>query len=133
MDILKYISSADTFDVTSPDIQQPNKRVVIIDAMADVQSIDKPSWIMTCKDLSADFIALYKENINLMSYMLCLTGHSIIVSMIRKYHHHEPQTTPWHRKEEPLNHGETPGRQIKQSNQLSLPYKDDCNTRMDIK
>ena len=45
----------------------------------------------------------------------------------------QPQTTPWHRQEEPLNHHETPGRQIKQSNQLSLPHQDDCNTRMDIK
>ena len=35
--------------------------------------------------------------------------------------------------EEPLNHHETPARQIKQSNQLSLPHQDDCNTRMDIK
>ena len=52
--------------------------------------------------------------------------------MIRKYHNHKPQTTPWHGEEEPLNH-ETPGRQIKQSNQLSLPHQDDCNTRMDIK
>ena len=32
-----------------------------------------------------------------------------IVSMIRKYHNHKPQTTPWHREEEPLNHHETPG------------------------
>ena len=56
-----------------------------------------------------------------------------IVSMIRKYHNHKLQTTPWHREEEPLNHHETPGRQIKQSNQLSLPHTDDCNTRMDIK
>ena len=30
-----------------------------------------------------------------------------------------------------INH-ETPGRQIKQSNRLSLPHQDDCNTRMDI-
>ena len=30
-------------------------------------------------------------------------------------------------------HHETPGRQIKQSNQLSLPHQDDCNTRLDIK
>ena len=45
--------------------------------------------------------------------------------------HHKPQTTLWHREEEPLNHHETPGRQIKQSNQLSLPHQDDCNTRMD--
>ena len=35
--------------------------------------------------------------------------------MIRKYHNHKPQTTPWHCKEEPLNHHETPGRQIKQT------------------
>ena len=53
--------------------------------------------------------------------------------MIRKYQIHKPQTTSWHREEEPLNHHETPGRQIKQSNQLSLPHQDDCNTRMDIK
>ena len=55
-----------------------------------------------------------------------------IVSMIRKYHNHKPQTTPWHHEEELLNHHKTPGRQIKQSNQLSLPHQDDCNTRMDI-
>ena len=39
-------------------------------------------------------------------------------------------TTLWHHEEEPLNHHETPGGQIKQSNQLSLPHQDDCNTRM---
>ena len=53
--------------------------------------------------------------------------------MIRKYHHHKPQTTLWHREEEPLNHHKTPGRQFKQSNQLSLPHQDDCNTRTDTK
>ena len=53
--------------------------------------------------------------------------------MIRKYHKNQPQTTPWHREEEPFNHHETPGRQIKQSNQLSLPQQDDCNTRMNVK
>ena len=52
--------------------------------------------------------------------------------MIRKYHNHKPQTTPCHREEEPLNHLETQGRQIKQSNQISLPDQTDCNTRMDI-
>ena len=45
----------------------------------------------------------------------------------------QTQTAPWHRGEEPLNHHETPEREIKQSNQLSLPHQDDCNTRMDIK
>ena len=53
--------------------------------------------------------------------------------MIRKYHNHKLQTTQWHGEEKPLNHHETPGRQIKQSNQLSLPHQDDCNTRMDKK
>ena len=53
--------------------------------------------------------------------------------MIRKYHNYKPQTTLRHREEERLNHHETPGRQIKQSNQLSFPHQDDCNTRMDIK
>ena len=53
--------------------------------------------------------------------------------MIRKYHNHKPQTTPWHREKEPLNHHDTPGRQTKQSNQPPLPHQDDCNTRFDIK
>ena len=53
--------------------------------------------------------------------------------MIRKYNNHKPQTTLRHREEEQLNHHETPGRQIKQSNQLSLPHQDDCNTRTDTK
>ena len=58
---------------------------------------------------------------------------SKIVSMLRNYHTHKLQTTPWHCEEEPLNHHEKPGRQIKKSNQLSLPHQDDCNTRKDIK
>ena len=43
--------------------------------------------------------------------------------MIRKYHNHKLQTTLWHREGEPLNHHETPGIQIKQSNQLSLIFR----------
>ena len=43
------------------------------------------------------------------------------------------QKNPWHHEEEPHNHHETPVRQTKQSNQLSLPHQDDCKTRMDIK
>ena len=34
---------------------------------------------------------------------------------------HKLQTNPWHCEEEPHNNHETPGRQTKQSNQLSLP------------
>ena len=40
--------------------------------------------------------------------------------MIRKYHNYKLQTNPWHLEEEPQNNHETPGRQTKQSNQLSL-------------
>ena len=56
-----------------------------------------------------------------------------IVSMIRKKHNHKLQTNRWHREEEPHSNYETPGRQTKQSNQLSLPYHDDCKAKMDTK
>ena len=42
--------------------------------------------------------------------------------MIRKYHNHKLQTNPH----------KTPGKQIKQTNQLSLPHQDDLKTRMDM-
>ena len=41
-------------------------------------------------------------------------------------------TNPWHREKELHNNHEKPGRQTKQSNQLSLPHQDDCKTRRDI-
>ena len=40
--------------------------------------------------------------------------------MIRKYHYYKLQTNPRQRVEGPNNNHETPERQIKQSNQLSL-------------
>ena len=52
--------------------------------------------------------------------------------MIRKCHNHKLQTNPWHHEEEPHNNHQTQGRPTKQSNQLSLPYQDDCKTRRDI-
>ena len=55
------------------------------------------------------------------------------MSMIRKYHNHKLQTNPWYREEEPHNNLETPGRQNKQSNQLSLLHQDDCKVKMDTK
>ena len=57
------------------------------------------------------------------------------VSIIRKYHNHTLQTNLRHSEEEPYNiYGhKTPGRQLKQNNQLSLPRKDDCKTRKDTK
>ena len=43
--------------------------------------------------------------------------------MIRKYHNHKLQTTPWHREEEPLNHHETPGRQLSKAISSLFPIK----------
>ena len=53
--------------------------------------------------------------------------------MIRKYHYHKLQTSTWHGEEEPHNNHETPIRQTKQSNLLSLPHQDDSKTSRDIK
>ena len=55
------MSNAETSDVAPPDIPQPNKCVMIIDTMADVQSMDKPSSIKACKYLSAHFIAFIQR------------------------------------------------------------------------
>ena len=53
--------------------------------------------------------------------------------MIRKYNNHKPQTNHWHCEEKPHIHHEPPGRETKQSKQISLPHQDNCKTRMDIK
>ena len=65
---------------------------------------------------------IVKHNIGLKTILQ--QGISEIVSVIRKYHNHKPQTNPWHPEDEPHNNHETPGRQKKQSNQLSLPHQD---------
>ena len=52
-----------------------------------------------------------------------------IVSMIRN-HNHKPQTTQWHCEEEPLNHHETPGRQIKQINTTSSLFLKILNQKL---
>ena len=49
--------------------------------------------------------------------------------MVRKKHNHKLQTNLWHHEDEPHNNLNSPGGQAKQSNQLSLPHQDDCNTR----
>ena len=61
MDILEKMSNAETSDVAPPDIPQPNKCVTIIDTMADVQSMDKFSWIKKCKDLLTHIIAFIQR------------------------------------------------------------------------
>ena len=54
--------------------------------------------------------------------------------IVSEYDQEIPQSQTADNPVSPLGrHHETPGRQIKQSNQLSLPHQDDCNTRMYIK
>ena len=68
-----------------------------------------------------------------------LTAHLILLDakIVSGYDQEIPQSqtadNPVAPRGTPLNHHKTPGRQIKQSDQLSLPHQDDCNTRMDIK
>ena len=49
--------------------------------------------------------------------------------------HGTMRTNPWHREEElqDIYSNKTSKRQLKHSNQLSLPRQDDCKTRNDIK
>ena len=50
------------------------------------------------------------------------------------YHNHTLQTNAWHREvNRTLTENKTPGRQLKQSNQLSLPRQNDYKTRKDTK
>ena len=80
-----------------------------------------------------------QENIRTQQYINLNTGAKEIqqVKIVSEYDQEITQSQTekklWHREEEPLNHHETPGRQIKQSNQLSLLHQDDCNTRTDTK
>ena len=52
--------------------------------------------------------------------------------IVSEYDQEIPQSQTADNPVAPLNHHQTPGRQIKQSKQLSLPHQDDCNTRMGI-
>ena len=80
--VLEKMSNAETSDVAPPDKAQPKKCVVIIDTMAAVQSMDKPSWIKTCKDLSAHFIAfIQKKMMNMMNYIILFDRHDIPKSL----------------------------------------------------
>ena len=55
--------------------------------------------------------------------------HGCFLKIVSEYDQEIPQSqTADNPRQEPLNHHETPGRRIKQSNQLSLPHQDDCNT-----
>ena len=105
--------------------------VIVVVETTLIHMID--SWLHTIDDgqmIGVVFVD-FKKAFDLVDHQILLS--KIVSEYDQESHNHKPQTTPWHREEEPLNHHETPGRQIKQSNQLSLPHQDDCNTRMGTK
>ena len=51
--------------------------------------------------------------------------------MIRKYHNHKLQTNPRHRKEEPRNNHDTPGRQNKQSKATNSLFPIEMITKLE--
>ena len=55
--------------------------------------------------------------------------------MIKIYHTHKPQTNQRYSEEEPqsINRNKTLGRQLKQSNQLSLPCQDETLAALFLK
>ena len=50
--------------------------------------------------------------------------------IVSEYDQEIPQSQTADNPVAPRGRAAQPGRQIKQSNQLSLPHQDDCNTRM---
>ena len=64
-----------------------------------------------------------KVRLCILGMMLCPLHESKIV---KEYDLEIPQSqtaeNPWHREEEPHNNHETPGRQTKQSYQLTVPH-----------
>ena len=63
------------------------------------------------------------------------SGINILAKIVSEYDQEIPQSQTADNPVAPRGRAAQPsqGRQIKQSNQLSLPHQDDCNTRMDIK
>ena len=71
---------------------------------------------------------------NTIFLKIVVTDFVLILKIVSEHDQEIPQSqtadNPWHSKEEPHNNHETPERQTKQSNQLSVPHQDDCKTRM---
>ena len=94
-------------------------------AVPTIHGLKKKTW--RCSEKSGKISVSWP-------YFLCNYGTYNIkkqVGMIGKYYNHIPQTNQRHREEEPQNSDchKTSGRQLEQSNQLSLPHQYDCKTR----
>ena len=54
---LMHILEKQSAESSASSIGSSDVKVAIVDGMAEVQSLDKPDWIKTCKDLAEHFIA----------------------------------------------------------------------------
>ena len=82
MDILEKMSSAETSDITPPDILQPNKCVTIIHTMDDVQSMENLAGFRRAKICQLISLHLYKENMmNMMNYIILFDRYDIPKSL----------------------------------------------------
>ena len=102
------------------------------------------SWssLLIVQMLASHVISSKVELHKVSAFILPFVAHSpttLTNKKVSEYNQEIPQSQtaekpiPRHREEEPHYNHETPGRQTKQSNQLSLPHQDDCKTREDIK
>ena len=79
MDILEKMSSAETSDITPPDILQQNKCVKIIHTMDDVQSMENLAGLRRAKICQLISLHLYKEN--MMNYIILFDRYDIPKSL----------------------------------------------------
>lgn len=56
---------------TSSDVPSSDVKVAIVNGTGEVQSLDKPDWIKTCKDLAEHFIAVFSSN-TIHTQQICL-------------------------------------------------------------
>ena len=98
------------------------------------ESVNRPIFVRdTLNKIQLKLVSMIRKKQVRVQRLFCNKAYQKLYFMaIRIAHHnHKLQTNPRHLEEEPHNHHKTPGRQTKQSNQLSLSHRNDCKTRMD--
>ena len=73
------------------------------------------------------------NNFRFNSFFLVLRSSKLVSEYDQEIPQFQTADNPMEPIERAAQLHKTPERQIKQSNQLSLPHQDDCNTRMDVK
>ena len=85
----KKNAESSTSSIGSSDV-----RVAIVDGMAEVQSLDKPDWIKTCKDLAEHFMArLFVKYNNTQQIRLIFDRYGVL-SLLKSATRSKRQGTP---------------------------------------